>query len=75
MLILGDPIGLLWHKLRIFFTVDRNAHFKLTNEHDLMKNIVYNRGEDMNDSGTSIAGRLQAVEELKITFAFQTYHH
>ena len=27
----ADPIGLLWRKLRIFFTVDRNAHLHLIN--------------------------------------------
>ena len=27
----ADPIGLLWRKLRVFFTVDRNAHLHLIN--------------------------------------------
>ena len=27
----ADPIGLLWKKLRVFFTVDRNAHLHLIN--------------------------------------------
>ena len=37
----GDPIGLLWNKLRVFFTVDRNAHLKLTNDPDFLRNGLF----------------------------------